>query len=72
MPQKLSKLEIASRNYQLARARLLTETRRAARALEAADLEDGLGRLRAEVARLQLAVGGYGASRRVDPEELGQ
>lgn len=63
MPQKLSKLEIASRNYQLARARLLVEARRAARALEAADLEAGLGRLRAEVARLQLAVGGYQAGK---------
>lgn len=61
MPQKLSRLEIASRNYQTARARLLTETRRAARALEAADLEAGMARLRAEVARLQLAVGGYRA-----------
>ena len=70
MPQKLSNLEIASKNYQLARAKLLAEVRRAARALEAADLEDGLGRLRAEVARLQLAVGGYGAGKRVDPEEL--
>ena len=70
MPQKLTPLEIASKNYQIARARLLTETRRAARALEAADLEAGMGRLRAEVARLQLAVGGYQAGKRVDPAEL--
>lgn len=60
MPQKLTTLETASKNYQHARAKLLAEARRAARALEAADLEAGLGRLRAEVARLQLAVGGYG------------
>ena len=62
MPQKLTPLETASKNYQTARAKLLTETRRAARALEAADLEAGMGRLRAEVARLQLAVGGYQAA----------
>ena len=70
MPQKLTPLETASKNYQIARAKLLVEARRAARALEAADLEDGMGRLRAEVARLQLAVGGYGAGKRVDPAEL--
>ena len=34
------------------------------------DLEAGMGRLRAEVARLQLAVGGYQAGKRVDPAEL--